>query len=569
MKTQRLSYDKYEFNPLFFRLEGTQKGDTIRNKQGFKGFYTKLKTTNMAAAQVRAALQLIGFAAPAAQAITDQGHDDFEELSLLTDDEVDGLCKSLRSPGGTVPGVAVAAGAAPAPAVPNPGMAVSTRAQNNLKLMCYYFRFCQRCSDPIVAANITLANIRALRGQRTLEEDHEDPTAPTIEGEDWPKIIDTLLEYLGACLGVTKIPLAYVVRDDTDPGDEPAVGWASNEEAMITRGPIMTVGANPAYTNDFKVDNKAVWLLLAGICREHGCWAYIRSFQRRQDGRAAFLALTDHYLGSSNLNTMAARAMHKLTNTTYTGERRRWNWESFVRVHVEQHAVLEDLKQHGHSGIDEGSKVRYLMAGVRTEQLDTVKASILGNLDLLTDFTAASSLYKAFIDSNNATRARDRDITIAGVGVGDDDSVSSETASGSNTSNSNGNDRWKNVKPDMSVEERFYNRNEYRQLTEAQKAGLIAKRAAREGGKKKATGKRGRRGGRGGVRKSELSNRAIAKLATALRGSTLGPDSDDGADSVSSQSSGEETVPMKPAAKTKKQKIISNRENPALQRKKK
>jgi hypothetical protein len=208
------------------------------------------------------------------------------------------------------------------------------------------------------------------------------------------------------------------------------------------------------------------------------------------------------------------------------------------------------------------------MAGVRTEQLDTVKASILGNLELLTDFTAASSLYKAFIDSNNATRARDRDITIAGVGTkgGDDDSTSSGDGG------RGGADHWKNVKPDMSVEERFYNRAEYRKLTNAQKAGLIAKRAARDGGKplpKKAKGpsKRGKRE-KQGRKEMELSNRTIAKLVTAMRGSTLGPDSEDDFMSVSSESSkDEETIPMKGPAR--KQKIISNRENPALQRTKK
>lgn len=510
-----------------------------------------------AAILVRNALQLIGFSAAASQAISDQGHDSFDELALLTDDEVDGLCKSLRAPGGTIPGPPAAAGGVAGPAIPNPGVPVPTRAQNNLKLLCYYFRFSKRCSQAIAVPQITLANIRNLRGQREQEEAHTDPTAPEIEGDDWPKIIDTLLEYFGACLGVTKLPLAYVLRESLDPTPRPADGWSSNEAQMIARGPIVTnpgAAGAPIYTTDFQADNKTVWLLLASICREHSCWAYLRQHQRKQNGRAAFQALVSHYLGSNNVNTMSARAMNKLINTTYNGERRRWNWESFVRVHVEQHAILEDLKIHGHCGIDEGSKVRFLMAGVRTTELDTVKASILGNLALLTDFTAASSLYKAFIDANNANRPRDRDITIAALKPSDDTSVSS--ADGGNSEH-----YLSKVKPDMSVEERYYNRAEYRKLTDAQKAGLLAKRTAR--GRKSKSSKKNKRGT---PRKQEitLSNKTIAKFATALKGNTLGPDPDDNESATSESTEEEEEVAMKSPGK--KQKIIKNRTNPALQR---
>jgi hypothetical protein len=503
----------------------------------------------------RQVLVLMGCSVAVATAITDEGHNDFDELSILTDDDIDDLCKSIRRPGGTVPGPLLAGGGA-GPMIPNPGNAITMRARSNLKLLCYYLRFKQRCSEPFVAPQMTLIAVRALRAQLEQEEAHVDPKAPAITGDDWPKTLDTLREYFGACLGASKIPLGYVIRTDINPTPAPAGGWISNEEIMIARGPIVTnpgVPNNPTYTTDFKVDNKLVWLALSGICKDHDCWTYIRSFQRRQDGRGAFQA---------HVNMMASAAMNKLQNTVYSGERRRYTWENYVRIHVDQHAILEDLVRHGHSGIDEGSKVRYLMGGIRTTDLEAVRASILGSPTLLVNFTACASLYKSYIDQRNANRTRDRDITIAAVG---DEDSGSDGASREHY--------LANVKPDMTVEERYYNREEYRKLSDEKKAGLIAKRKARGGRylnrKNKKTGKtdnkdhNDRKSGRG-TKGLKLLNRTISKLAVAMRGDTLAPDDDDEDNGPSEES--EEEIPMKPPSK--KQKIVNNSNNPALHRKK-
>jgi hypothetical protein len=494
----------------------------------------------MAAAITRQILALIGFAPPVANVITNQGHDSFDEVALLTDDEIDGLCKSLRSPGGLIAGPPAAAGGAAGPLGPNPGIFVSTRAQNNLKLLAYYLRFKQRTSMTPVVNQITLINIRALRHQRDQEEDHTDPDAPVIDGEDWPKIMETLHEYLGACLGTTKLPLAYVVRAH-----------------MSARAPIVTNpgGAVPIYTVTFKADNKQVWLKLASICHDKDCWTYIRRYQSTQNGRAAFWALHNHYLGASNVDNMSARAERKLMDTVYNGEKRRWNFEKYVRLHVEQHAVLEDLVQYGYSGIDEGSKVRYLVRGVKTQALDTVKASILASAVLRNDFTAASTLFKDFIDQTKSTQP-EQEITIAGIGTeGDDDDSDSPPTTGTGT--------LLRAKPDMSVEERYYSMQEYRSLSPEKKAGLIAKREARDARGRGRDRNRDRNRNKRPKQQVTLSKASIAAVAAAMKGGDDTDEGNNGADDNNSDS-GEEQVPMKPPAK--RQKIMNNRNNPALQR---
>ena len=53
---------------------------------------------------LRAALTRLGFSAKAAGFITnDQGLDTLDELKVLTNDEIEILCKVVPRPGGTVP----------------------------------------------------------------------------------------------------------------------------------------------------------------------------------------------------------------------------------------------------------------------------------------------------------------------------------------------------------------------------------------------------------------------------------------------------------------------------------
>jgi hypothetical protein len=48
-----------------------------------------------------------------------------------------------------------------------------------------------------------------------------------------------------------------------------------------------------------------------------------------------------------------------------------------VQIHAEQHAVLNGLTNYRYSGIDNGTNVRKLMVGIKTDALDTVKAAVL------------------------------------------------------------------------------------------------------------------------------------------------------------------------------------------------
>ena len=60
------------------------------------------------------------------------------------------------------------------------------------------------------------------------------------------------------------------------------------------------------------------------------------------------------------MDHMATGAEKNLSQWSYTGETRYWNFEKYASLHKEQHNILESLNKHGYTGIDQKSKVRYL-----------------------------------------------------------------------------------------------------------------------------------------------------------------------------------------------------------------
>jgi hypothetical protein len=364
-------------------------------------------------------------------------------------------------------------------------------------------------------------------------------------------------EYFANCLGSTKIPLAYVIRKELAPQPAPTGGWPTPQQELIGRAKIVldpTV-AKPRYTDVFRADNKLLWTKIAAMTRDKPCWTYVRQHQKQQDARKAYWALYDHYLGPSNVDHMATRAESKLMTTTYTGETKRWNFERYVALHVDQHTILQGLVQYGHTGIDPRSKVRYLIARIKTPTLDTVKTRIMSEASLRNDFDAAAGLYKDFIDQMKSSQTKEVNVAAVGTDL-------KKKGTPKNDNELDPDEKWAGVKPDMSIDDRFYNQIEYRALTKAQKYGLYLKRNKRTGEQGSKKGKKNKFATKG----TKFSKAAIKAIAASVSKRVAfdlkGTEEDSDAASHNSSDSESKEPP------TKKPKIVnSNRSNSALKRK--
>jgi hypothetical protein len=106
------------------------------------------------------------------------------------------------------------------------------------------------------------------------------------------------------------------------------------------------------------------------MCVKHPCWLYIKTAQKGKNGRLDYELLFEHYLGPTYVGNMANAAETKLSSTLYNGEKKRFTWETYVQIHTEQYSVFKGLKEYGCSVIDDSSKVRHILKGIKTTELD-------------------------------------------------------------------------------------------------------------------------------------------------------------------------------------------------------
>ena len=116
-------------------------------------------------------------------------------------------------------------------------------------------------------------------------------------------------------------------------------------------------------------------------------------------------------LGPNNIGNMAATAENKLINAAYRGEGRHWDFEGYATLHKEQHTILEGLKEYGYAQMDEGSKTRHLLAGIKTTALDSVKTQILCNAELRQDRTKCVVLFKDYIIKTKVNKPQELNIS--------------------------------------------------------------------------------------------------------------------------------------------------------------
>ena len=225
-----------------------------------------------AVAAMRTLFTRIGFTLAAAQAIVDeQNLDSLAEVKLLTDDEIESLCKVLHRPGGTVPGALAGV------LVPNPGIPVNLRAENQVKLLAFFLRHQERVSRTVQPPDITLDMIRRFRELRDFRSTYKATThdAPTINAKDWPKTMESIHEFLRSYVGDHKVTLAYHVRkDDSVPTEDPPGGYATVQDEMIARDKHYTLDAagNKIPDSVYITNREKVWEIIAKITRDLPCW---------------------------------------------------------------------------------------------------------------------------------------------------------------------------------------------------------------------------------------------------------------------------------------------------------
>jgi hypothetical protein len=188
-----------------------------------------------------------------------------------------------------------------------------------------------------------------------------------------------------------------------------------------------------------------------------------------------------------------------------------------VRIHTEQHSVLNGLKDYGYAGIYDSSKVRHLLKRIKTTELDVCKTQVMASTSLRDDFAATVQLYSTFIKQLKAENPQWNvsEFSCARGKAGKNSYGKCHSTGISNVSNA-------------AVDDRFFEKHEYNALTPDQKNTLRLKRLKHSHVGKSHTGAGNNNGKNNGKAVTIKSlTRSIAALSTKIDKFSLPDDNED------------------------------------------
>ena len=425
-------------------------------------------------------------------------------LRDMSEYDITTLCKVIRKPGGQVeedvPGIGRNAGRTRM--VPNPGAPIAMIHETRIKLARFYLKYKEMTSRIVETRAMTPSAIQELHDFKlVLEIESELPDVTTIPNLTHDRIFewfDEFREYLDERVGkASQRPLSYVVRKTTavkpsmlDPETgKPDSTYMNYSHEVHDRAPIKVRNETTrieTYDHHFLADNVTVWKILWLKLKKGKYSSYLRPFLKSRDARKAFFALHDQLLGHAAIANYGNAAENRLKDLVLDGTKtKNWNFDKYLVEHKEQHMILEKLKEYGHAGLSESSKVNHFTLGITDPTLQPVKASLaVSGFDLSFDAVVTSyRTYKSSLQMQPGKTANKR-VNVSAV----------STTSGNRTSDrenkigekEDGFDSSKDYSK-FSVKPRFYKVGEWNGLSKAQRNFLRAnsrKKANKQNGNK-------------------------------------------------------------------------------------
>ena len=358
----------------------------------------------------------LNFSPAQRDAVLTQGIEEFDDLKALSDTEISRMCTNIRrtpvQP--EIPAVPAGRGGrggrAGRPAV-YPATIPITH-ERRLCNLAWYLRHLdrvQRDFDEDVADIPFLDNLSKEIAMEAEDRKRKmDFPAKMKSVAQIRATIDELDNYFENMLGANGAPLAYVTRKTVAPEDHVAL-FDFDEDEMIARAPH-----TPPY---YPKDNAEVWLVIRHVMYDTEGWSWISQFERTRNGRAAYLAIKEHYLGTSNHSRIKMLAEKALENTYYEGDKKSFTFEKYCSIHKMAH---KDLADYGEA-VPEDKKVRKLLANIRTNHLQAACAAVVATEHLYSNFDLTVNYLTTFAASSQLLGQGPRNIAATGRGRGGDD----------------------------------------------------------------------------------------------------------------------------------------------------
>ena len=210
-------------------------------------------------------------------------------------------------------------------------------------MFCFGASIYESIGHEITPASLSRARLKQFKLRKLMIDNHNEPEQlPDISKTySTMKFLDQLPTYLCEVMGVNKVPLAYVIRDNVTPvnplpplidnvqGITTAKPWSEQHESLMEELIAFLPHTGPGYL----ADNAQLFNLLATQLGNTSAMASITQYQRRRDGRGAYKDLVTHYMGSAKWEKTVEQAESVLSSRIWNGKNSRYP----LRVHISRH----------------------------------------------------------------------------------------------------------------------------------------------------------------------------------------------------------------------------------------
>jgi hypothetical protein len=250
-------------------------------------------------------------------------------------------------------------------------------------------------------------------------------------------------------------------------------------------------------------------------------------------------------LGGPKAIASGAAILAQLQALRYEGDRRNYNFDKYVQLHMQQHNLHADLADYGVAPLSENLKVLWFKEGITDKSFDVVKMNVIASPERYATFQAVQEAYSTFHRQRCLTEGpRARQVSaIRGTGRRPNNPRSRSRGDGDRR----GRGVFSKAELDAChVVDKDYTDDEYKKLTAVQKQKLWVMR------------NKDKEPGTGPVRR--LTTRSVAAAST----SSSSKKRDRSTKDMSDISDGESVDDTESKSSSKKWGRDRNRDNPAV-----
>ncbi len=105
----------------------------------------------------------------------------------------------------------------------------------------------------------------------------------------------------------------------------------------------------------------------------------MKKFSKTKNGRQVYWTLHTLLLGGQRVVSTRSPIVTKLQSFRYKGDRKNFNFDKYVNLHIEKYNQHADLQEYRVGPLAENLKTLWFQDGIKDPSLDAVKAPINAN----------------------------------------------------------------------------------------------------------------------------------------------------------------------------------------------